>query len=699
MGENMATSTVAGLQSEDHKSLMDTIDRLRSKGISRYVDLPQIVVCGDQSSGKSSVLQAISGLSFPIKDNLCTRFATELILRHVPDDAETCKISIQPGSDRSEEERAHLGEFQQTALPHEMDIGKLVEESKVQMGLGEQSKTFSSDVLRIEVTGPAQPNLTIVDLPGLFLAGNKEQSAEDATTVRELVRSYMVKSLSIILAVVSAKSDFALQEVTQMARKIDPHGLRTIGLITKPDTLDVGSDTERSYLELAQNRDVHFRLGWHVLRNRDYKSRDASNEERDKAEESFLAQGIWAGLPKQHKGVATLRPRLSKVLTEQILGKLATLVDNVQNELRECSLALEKLGTSRSTVSEQRRYLLRASYHFATLVRESISGLYSNPFFGKARDTGGGKKRLRAFVQNALTDFSETMRLNGHARRIVDRLSEDGTREVLRRDYLLEVRNLMKESRGCELPGTYNPLIIHELFQEQSEPWRGHLTRYSQKILDAVNYVVDSVLSHVVDSKTKAQLWQELISPELEDLEDALRSKVTEILASHVSRHPITYNHYLTENIQRAQKRRDRERVRIVLQRYANDDGMIRPGYTIDTLLNVLETDTEPDMGIIASSAATDVMEAYYKVALKRVVDDFSDLAVEACLISKLPDLFSPDKVDFLADAKIGRIAAEGEEATQERASLAEKKAVLSESLQELKRLARHNHNLNPLAS
>jgi len=70
-------------QSKDHRDLLDILDRLRSQGLSRFVDLPQIIVCGDQSSGKSSVLEAISGMSFPAKDNLCTRFATELILRRI----------------------------------------------------------------------------------------------------------------------------------------------------------------------------------------------------------------------------------------------------------------------------------------------------------------------------------------------------------------------------------------------------------------------------------------------------------------------------------------------------------------------------------------------------------------------------------------------------------------------------------------
>lgn len=63
------------LESQEHRDLLDIVDKLCSGGVSRYIDLPQIVVCGDQSSGKSSVLDAISGMAFPAKDNVCTRFA------------------------------------------------------------------------------------------------------------------------------------------------------------------------------------------------------------------------------------------------------------------------------------------------------------------------------------------------------------------------------------------------------------------------------------------------------------------------------------------------------------------------------------------------------------------------------------------------------------------------------------------------
>lgn len=172
------------------------------------------------------MLEAISGMSFPTKDNLCTRFATELVLRR--DAAPGAKVSVTPGPERSADEKEQLSHFH-----HEIDIASpslsiVVEQAKEAMGLSD-TKVFSTDTLRVELSGPSQPHLTMVDLPGLFRAGNRDQSVGDAATVKKMVHGYMKRPRSIILAVVSAKSDFALQEVTEMARQLDPKGVRTFG--------------------------------------------------------------------------------------------------------------------------------------------------------------------------------------------------------------------------------------------------------------------------------------------------------------------------------------------------------------------------------------------------------------------------------------------------------------------------------------
>lgn len=230
------------------------------------MSLPQIIVCGDQSSGKSSVLEAIPGVSFPVKSSLCTRFPTELILRKAK--YISVKVSIVPHHSRSEPEKASLSGFNET-LDSFQDLPDLIENAKAAMGIMTLGKAFSKDLLRIEISGPDRPHLTIVDLPGLIHSENKQQSASDIGLISDVVKSYMTEPRSIILAVVSAKNDYANQIVLKLARDADRSRTRTLGVITKPDTLSPGSSSEDMYISLARNQDVEFRLGWHVLRNAD----------------------------------------------------------------------------------------------------------------------------------------------------------------------------------------------------------------------------------------------------------------------------------------------------------------------------------------------------------------------------------------------------------------------------------------------
>lgn len=277
MGNQNMDSGSPGFQSNDHAHLLNVIDQLRSIGIERYVALPQLIICGEQSAGKSSALEAISGVRFPTKEGLCTRFATEVILRRDPQ--ESSKAHIIPSEKRSNDEQALLKGFERT-VNLDGDFPAMIDEVMTVMGLSSDSKELSEDVLRVEISGPDQPHLTLVDHPGLYHSG------PGSDLVKELVRRYMRQKRSIILAVVSARNDVELQLVTEMTTKINSKGLRTLGIITKPDEIKDGA--EKQFLDLARNHTVHLRLGWHVHKNRDFTENETSRGQRDETERQFF---------------------------------------------------------------------------------------------------------------------------------------------------------------------------------------------------------------------------------------------------------------------------------------------------------------------------------------------------------------------------------------------------------------------------
>ncbi|XMA13374.1 hypothetical protein WAI453_006165 [Rhynchosporium graminicola] len=269
LAEQISEKTSGFIHSRKHRDLLDIVDALRSNGVSHYVNLPKIISCGSQSSGKSSTLESFSGIAFPTAEGLCTRFATEVILRR-SEKSET-KVQIQLSASRSEEERVKLLKFHEKETDQKY-FAKIIEAAKIEMGLtgtGPDAKVFSIDILRIESTSPTAPNLTLVDLPGLFSASDKNQHA------------------------------FANQPVTKFAREIDPSGIRTLGLITKPDKIDRGSDTEKYYIELAQNNNVKLSL------------------------RSCVLCGLRLdALDPAQLGVSALRDRLREVLWKQIEGAM-----------------------------------------------------------------------------------------------------------------------------------------------------------------------------------------------------------------------------------------------------------------------------------------------------------------------------------------------------------------------------------------
>lgn len=707
--------TDTNIAAGEHRDLLDIIDSLRSQGVSYYVDLPEIIVCGDQSAGKSSVLEAISCMPFPAKDGLCTRFATELILRRGRE--VNTRVSITPGESRFGEDKVRLESWEPEASIERDGLGTVTNEAKRAMADRAGVCEFYEDILRIELTGPEQPHLTMVDLPGLFRRGNKEQSDADVGIVRSMVERYMARPRSIILTVVSAKYEYVLQEVTLMAKRADPEGLRTIGLITKPDTLDVGSETERYFVRLAQNLESELRLGWHVLKNRKFEERDVTSAERDAIESEFFQQGLWNSIDPLHCGVAALRVRLSTILRDQILAQLPDLVHDVEDGIRDCTDRLGRLGPVRGSPQEHLSYLLRVSEEYTSLVTQAVEGTYTDRFFGSRRKFDKFPTRLRAVVQGLLREFAEEMRLSGQSQHIVDSESEgEGDHEVrdlpriARADYIEDVASRLKFSKGRELPGLFNPLIVSDLFVEQCEPWTGIARFLAENVLEAAHLTTQLIVEHLAPSDVAEALLR-LIRQEIDKLKDAMDAQVDALLIS-AAQHPITYDPRLVENVQRTQQARNKRSIKKLVRKTFGEHRFDSPDSKISLnpieLMNLVGEGIEHDTERFGSALAVDYMEAYYKViyslywksmfavltdsfrfqvAVSRFIDDVSILAIEDCLISKLPTLFRSSNVLEMNDEDRSRLAGETQESSMERARLEAKRGILETGLQGLKSL------------
>ncbi|KAH9232686.1 hypothetical protein K456DRAFT_1725980 [Colletotrichum gloeosporioides 23] len=249
------------LNSTETKLLFDTVDKLLPLGRSKISDLPQIIVVGDRSSGKSSVLEAIANVHLP-ETVAEGRFATEVILRRGV--RQIVNATIQFADNTKSPYSLKLTTF------NRKEIDEFIEEIGKQIGLPELGRNLSLDVLRLEIEGPNLYPLTLVDLPGFSRTAASTPPTEDEASILNLVASYMKKPSSIILAVISAENELDSQSIMQEAAKYDPARQRTLGVITKPDLIHPRSPKENEYLEIARSREAarNLGIGWHVLCNR-----------------------------------------------------------------------------------------------------------------------------------------------------------------------------------------------------------------------------------------------------------------------------------------------------------------------------------------------------------------------------------------------------------------------------------------------
>ena len=190
-----------------------------------------------------------------------------------------------------------------------MDLGNGTEPGK---------KTFSNDVLKIEICGSLQEHLSVIDIPGIFKKTTEGLTTKsDMEMVRAMVIKYMSNHRSVILAVIPANVDIATQEILDIAERCDPKGQRTLGVLTKPDLVDKGA--EQSSLDIIQGKTHKMSLGWNVVKNPGQQQLKNPSIDRHNAEKAFFQScQPWTQLPRDRVGIQALEIRLREVLAEVV---------------------------------------------------------------------------------------------------------------------------------------------------------------------------------------------------------------------------------------------------------------------------------------------------------------------------------------------------------------------------------------------
>jgi hypothetical protein len=427
---------LAGLQTDQSSRRLNQIDRIRARGVGDHISLPQLVVCGDQSTGKSSVLEGATGIPFPRQEGVCTRFATEIILRHQPG-ANRITAEILPSALRTENERLRMASFKRQLGGFD-DLPQVIQEASALMGIRDTANAdpgalaFAADVLRLEVVGDTGLHLTVVDLPGLI---SVSENPEDMEIVKNLVDGYLESSRTIILAVVPASNDIDTQSIIQRARKFDKEGVRTVGIITKPDLINKG--TESRVATLAKNLDrVKLKLGFFLLKNPSPAElgEGMSLAKRQQQEARFFNSSPWAEqhLDSSRVGIARLRTFLQQLLADHIDRELPKVRKEVEALLTATERQLLQIGPERSSVGQMRVFLTQMSMDFYTLTKDALDGNYHGrdaSFFPAAPELG---TRLRARIHMENERFANRMRIHAAKRKIrtkepAEEESEDST--------------------------------------------------------------------------------------------------------------------------------------------------------------------------------------------------------------------------------------------------------------------------------
>ncbi|TLD04756.1 uncharacterized protein PgNI_09882 [Pyricularia grisea] len=357
--------------------LLSTVNKLQDLVFNTIgndsLDLPQIVVVGSQSAGKSSVLENIVGRDFlPRGSGIVTRRPLILQLINVPEeDGAAVDVGYRSPDAARPGEWAEFHHIPNRRFTDFGDVKREIENETAR--IAGTNKGINRQPINLKVYSPHVLNLTLVDLPGLTKVPIGDQPSDIEKQTRTLISEYIAKPNSIILAVSPANVDIVNSEALKLARHVDGLGRRTIGVLTKVDLMDHGTNA----LDILSGRVYPLKLGWVGVVNRSQQDIQGNKPMEDalKAESDFFKHHPAYRNISTRCGTYFLAKTLNQTLMSHIRDRLPDIKARLNTLMGQTQQELASYGDMHFHGKEHRGSLiLQLMTRFATSFISSIDG-------------------------------------------------------------------------------------------------------------------------------------------------------------------------------------------------------------------------------------------------------------------------------------------------------------------------------------
>lgn len=360
------------------KVLIHAIRDLRSYGVDgaiAKIDLPKIVVVGDQSAGKSSLIEGISEITVPREAGTCTRAPLEINLEPTEDLPWKCDIELfkkydyvgglPPRLDQSGKpprfwpwEEKVVPTVTKFAVVHDKEaLENAIRQAQfatlcphiypgeflgVDITGRSTSVEFSPNIIRLNITGPDLPILTFYDLPGVIAQAQGEGENDHLVRlVKNLVKEYIKEENTLILVTVPMDQDVQNSSASGIVRKL---GLtdRCIGVITKPDRAMTDKANDDWRLVLSGKRYPFGHGYFATLQPSQTRLQEGiTHREAREEEKKFFKSNDWTRrFPGTEDRVGT--NRLASQLSSMLVKSIMNTLPDIRTEVFKQDLFLEE---------------------------------------------------------------------------------------------------------------------------------------------------------------------------------------------------------------------------------------------------------------------------------------------------------------------------------------------------------------------